>query len=676
MTEKVTKNTIVGVLLMLIAIPNLQANSADYTMNYSVMNLYNQRLAAARVWDAHGNLTADSEAEWPEDYNLKRKAWVQTQHYLLNADEDGYSTLNCFNFAARGFGDPDYDHDYPDAMPMPMPMDLNLRTSEFSLFIVENTTETADGETTAVYGYFNKKEEVKSAAELNMGLTTFVIFVLGLASALFTRDVNSKVLGPIETMIELVKEISDNPLAKEFKSISKKDIHSNNDGMETTLILQTITKIAGLMRVGFGEAGAEIIAKNLGKSDAAGMSLLGDGVKIKSIFGFCDIRNFTDTTECLQEEVMLFVNRIANILHGIVVQCQGAANKNIGDAFLLTWKLHEDKLGKGGEQEFVADQALLSLLKTTAEMARHEDFICNFSSTALSVLYERMPGYKCKMGCGLHMGWAVEGAIGSDMKIDASYISPHVNWAEFLESSTKEYGVPVLMSEPFWKLLSPELKAYTRQVDHIKKSASDEVTGLYTYDVNPDFDFKTMTSTSNGTVARKAARSTRTPTLGKKALKSVRGESMWDKEKKGRRKTKQTNSLVATGALNSIKQETEDDSIEEADDSKASSSANRDHHSLGDAPEINLPKYTTKIWMEDDDLVAMRTHMSAEIFETFENGMKEFISGDWEAAKSFFHTVLKITDGKDGPSNNILKHIEDDYGGSPPPGWQGYRDMS
>jgi hypothetical protein len=41
---------------------------------------------------------------------------------------------------------------------------------------------------------------------------------------------------------------------------------------------------------------------------------------IEAIFGFCDIRNFTDTTECLQEEVMLFVNRIACILHSIVVQ--------------------------------------------------------------------------------------------------------------------------------------------------------------------------------------------------------------------------------------------------------------------------------------------------------------------------------------------------------------------
>lgn len=54
-------------------------------------------------------------------------------------------------------------------------------------------------------------------------------------------------------------------------------------------------------------------------------------------------RQFTDTTECLQEEVMLFVNRIAFILHDIVVQCAGSANKNIGDAFLLAWKI-DDKV--------------------------------------------------------------------------------------------------------------------------------------------------------------------------------------------------------------------------------------------------------------------------------------------------------------------------------------------
>jgi hypothetical protein len=33
--------------------------------------------------------------------------------------------------------------------------------------------------------------------------------------------------------------------------------------------------------------------------------------KVVAIFGFCDIRNFTDATEVLQEDVMQFVNTIA-----------------------------------------------------------------------------------------------------------------------------------------------------------------------------------------------------------------------------------------------------------------------------------------------------------------------------------------------------------------------------
>jgi hypothetical protein len=38
-----------------------------------------------------------------------------------------------------------------------------------------------------------------------------------------------------------------------------------------------------------------------------------------------------------------------------------------------------------------------------------------------------MPNYSVKIGSGLHVGWAIEGAIGSFYKIDASYLSPNVN---------------------------------------------------------------------------------------------------------------------------------------------------------------------------------------------------------------------------------------------------------
>ena len=58
------------------------------------------------------------------------------------------------------------------------------------------------------------------------------------------------------------------------------------------------------------------------------------------------------------------------------------------------------------------------------------------------------------MGFGLHIGWAIEGAIGSISKIDASYLSPNVNLANRLEEATHHYGIFHLVSGPFYRLLS------------------------------------------------------------------------------------------------------------------------------------------------------------------------------------------------------------------------------
>ena len=59
------------------------------------------------------------------------------------------------------------------------------------------------------------------------------------------------------------------------------------------------------------------------------------------------------------------------------------------------------------------------------------------------------------MGFGLHVGWAIEGAIGSIYKIDASYLSPNVNMAARLEAATKQFGVQLLLSGVLFDILSP-----------------------------------------------------------------------------------------------------------------------------------------------------------------------------------------------------------------------------
>ncbi|RYY84822.1 hypothetical protein EON63_08500 [archaeon] len=51
------------------------------------------------------------------------------------------------------------------------------------------------------------------------------------------------------------------------------------------------------------------------------------------------------------------------------------------------------------------------------------------------------------------------------------------------------YGVSLLMSEPFYQLLSPSAAKYCRQVDRIRRSALEEPMGLYTYDADMNINW-------------------------------------------------------------------------------------------------------------------------------------------------------------------------------------------
>merc|ERR1712023_351740 len=77
-------------------------------------------------------------------------------------------------------------------------------------------------------------------------------------------------------------------------------------------------------------------------------------------------------------------------------------------------------------------------------------------------LLQRLPNYRVRMGFGLHTGWAIEGAIGSQYKIDASYLSPNVNIAARLSTASKQYGVPLLMSGEFRSLLQSSIRSRCR----------------------------------------------------------------------------------------------------------------------------------------------------------------------------------------------------------------------
>eukprot|EP00947_MAST-08B_sp_MAST-8B-sp1_P003044 g3044.t1 len=104
---------------------------------------------------------------------------------------------------------------------------------------------------------FDTKTQIMVDASNSIIMTLLTLAVLFLFGYLFIRTADGLVLQPIEAMVNVVRQIRANPLKEVFET----DMSLFTRGYETTMLLHTITKIAGLLRVGFGSAGADIISR-------------------------------------------------------------------------------------------------------------------------------------------------------------------------------------------------------------------------------------------------------------------------------------------------------------------------------------------------------------------------------------------------------------------------------
>jgi len=95
-------------------------------------------------------------------------------------------------------------------------------------------------------------------------------------------------------------------------------------------------------------------------------------------------------------------------------------------------------------------------------------------------MQRRITNFRVEMGFGLHQGWAIEGAIGSFFKIDASYLSPNVNMAARLEAATKQFETPLLVSGHLRDILSYPMQEIMREIDTVTVKGSIKPMRLYT----------------------------------------------------------------------------------------------------------------------------------------------------------------------------------------------------
>mmetsp|Transcript_5759 Transcript_5759/g.13785 ORF Transcript_5759/g.13785 Transcript_5759/m.13785 type:complete len:766 (-) Transcript_5759:1829-4126(-) len=569
----------------------------------------------------------------------------------------------------------------------------------------------SDGKSSST-GFFDIKPEVEQRAVTEVFLLLFVLLTWFFGVAAFAAPIMALVIVPIERAVKLLGMLVNDPLGYQstlqYKNfLTEADLIANSNGrwtrevlkgMETEFLMSTIVRIGSLMKVGFGSAGVQIIRNNLQKNakDTGKLLLNSQGSMVSCIFLFCDIRSFTDVTECLQEEVFSFTNQIAAVVHSICSSYGGAANKNIGDAFLISWKLDESyrdprQSFRGTATSYQADKALFSVVKICMALHHNEHYVEMLSEHAKEKLLNKLkdrPGPTVQIGFGLHAGKAVEGAIGSQRKMDATYVSMAVETAEYLESSTKKYKVPMLLSDSFHRLLQPRRRQRCRKIDRVMfESDADECcekTGdkkpgkmmdLFTYDVDIDALWNETDSLDGNDDASEGSQLISTMQMNRKSDMAMMSQSNPNDTL--------ISSLSTRGSIitDSIRSRGGDITAAIAAAAAKALGTNgptvigepiREEHWKEGTSQLVLPTgrafYSENIWRQPE-IRRIRRRYTTNMFDMFNLGLQKYYSKEWDEAAVHFQSVLDMFE--DGPSQYFLDEMRK-HNYQPPEGFQPY----
>jgi adenylate cyclase len=162
---------------------------------------------------------------------------------------------------------------------------------------------------------------------------------------------------------------------------------------------------------------------------------------------FTDIRSFTTISEKMDaQELVGLLNEYFTEMVAIVMDEGGVVDKYIGDAIMVVF----------GAPIARPDDPLHAV-RAAVRMRR-----------ALVGLNKRLVARgkaELKTGIGIHTGEVVSGNIGHERRMEYTVIGDAVNLASRLESSTKELGVNVLISEDTYQLTKDKINA--RQIREI-----------------------------------------------------------------------------------------------------------------------------------------------------------------------------------------------------------------
>ncbi|WP_293155467.1 MULTISPECIES: adenylate/guanylate cyclase domain-containing protein [unclassified Microcoleus] len=191
---------------------------------------------------------------------------------------------------------------------------------------------------------------------------------------------------------------------------------------------------------------------------------LGDAVELEMSILFSDIRDFTTLSEQMTpKDNFKFINSYLSYMEPLIVENHGFIDKYIGDAIMALFSEGADNAVKAG----------IAMLHTLAEYNQHR---------------ASMGDVPIQIGVGINTGSLMLGTVGGRNRMDGTVIGDAVNLAARIESLTKNYEVPLLITQQTVDGLRNPADYGIRVIDKVQvKGKSEWVTVYEVFDADLPF---------------------------------------------------------------------------------------------------------------------------------------------------------------------------------------------
>ena len=236
------------------------------------------------------------------------------------------------------------------------------------------------------FARFSTRQAVIDSAIFSFSTTVFTCIIISITSLSFVSDTENIIVKPITKMVGLIITFVDDPLRMPIPP----NLNANDPKDTTTKYIKTdelektIFKTGTLLQMSLGNLGASIIRENVilltTSSNDNSLKIMKAGHRINAIFMVWRIKYYEAILEWLEEDAIVYINKVVKIVHEWVNRWDGAVNKNEGDLYLITWKLPNVEESENERNENLqemktelADKSLISAIKVIAELRRSGD---------------------------------------------------------------------------------------------------------------------------------------------------------------------------------------------------------------------------------------------------------------------------------------------------------------